>query len=284
MTLSEFKQIFLEKLIPLYGTNETQSLFRILINHFLGLRPVDLILQKDKKLTETQYEQLANRLERLVEEEPIQYILGETEFFGLAFNLTSDVLIPRQETEELVAWILSSTAVKKTISILDIGTGSGCIAISLAKQLPNAEVHAMDVSPKALAVAKKNAELHNVAITFVEQDILGTSVLSKDFDIIVSNPPYVRELEKAEMQKNVLDNEPALALYVPDADPLVFYQQITRLAKEHLSPNGVLFFEINQYLGQEMRTLLEDQNFESIELRKDLFGVDRMIKAQKKEL
>ncbi len=284
MTLSEFKQIFLEKLIPLYGTNEAQSLFRILINHFLGLRPVDLILQKDKKLTETQYEQLANRLERLVEEEPIQYILGETEFFGLAFNLTSDVLIPRQETEELVAWILSSTAVKKTISILDIGTGSGCIAISLAKQLPNAEVHAMDVSPKALAVAKKNAELHNVAITFVEQDILETSVLSKDFDIIVSNPPYVRELEKAEMQKNVLDNEPALALYVPDADPLVFYQQITRLAKEHLSPNGVLFFEINQYLGQEMRTLLEDQNFESIELRKDLFGVDRMIKAQKKEL
>ncbi len=284
MTLSEFKQIFLEKLIPLYGTNEAQSLFRILINHFLGLRPVDLILQKDKKLTETQYEQLANRLERLVEEEPIQYILGETEFFGLAFNLTSDVLIPRQETEELVAWILSSTAVKKTISILDIGTGSGCIAISLAKQLPNAEVHAMDVSPKALAVAKKNAELHNVAITFVEQDILETSVLSKDFDIIVSNPPYVRELEKAEMQKNVLDNEPALALYVPDADPLIFYQQITRLAKEHLSPNGVLFFEINQYLGQEMRTLLEDQNFESIELRKDLFGVDRMIKAQKKEL
>ena len=282
MTLSKFKHAFLEKLIPLYGTNEVQSLFRLLIDYYLSLRPVDLVLQKDKELTEVEYEQLDNALERLLKEEPIQYIIGQTEFYGLSFKVCSDVLIPRPETEELVTWVLSCVDVAKPLTILDIGTGSGCVAISLAKQLPQARVYAMDVSPKALVVAKENARINNVAVTFIEQDILATVALSKEVDIIVSNPPYVRELEKAEMQKNVLDNEPALALYVSDADPLIFYQKITVLATEHLSPNGMLFFEINQYLGNEMEKLLIEEGLNKVKLKKDLFGVDRMIKGVKK--
>ncbi len=288
MILSQFRSIFSEKLIPLYGVDEVQSFFRIIVDHYLGLQPVDLVLQKDKKLTESELYQLNNAQERLQKEEPIQYILGETEFYGLSFKVTPDVLIPRPETEELVAWVLESLKNRKlkthnseSVTILDIGTGSGCIAISLAKQLPNAKVYAIDVSTKALAVAKENAAINKVSIEFIIQDILKTAELPRIFDIVVSNPPYVRMLEQEEMQKNVLDNEPALALYVSDTDPLVFYKKIAALAAEKLSKNGLLFFEINQYLGQEMHQLLETENFEAIELKKDLFGADRMIKGKK---
>ena len=191
------------------------------------------------------------------------------------------MLIPRPETEELVDWVLTTvTPTSKPLKIIDIGTGSGCIAISLAKSLPNAEVTAVDVSAKALQVARRNAELNGVTINFLHQDILQTSTLPDTYDIIISNPPYVRSLEKAEMQANVLEYEPHLALFVSDTDPLLFYNRIATLARRTLLPQGSLFFEINQYLGDEMKTLLKAKGFEKVVLRKDLSGNDRMIMSR----
>jgi len=222
-------------------------------------------------------------LEQLKKEIPIQYLLGSTSFYGLNFEVNSDVLIPRPETEELVDWIIKDCLIFRndvTLKIVDIGTGSGCIAISLAKNLPNAQVFAIDVSGKALATAKKNAELNNVEVTFIQKNILETASLDFQFDIIVSNPPYVRNLEKVEINKNVLDNEPHLALFVDDNDALVFYRKIAELAQKSLSKNGQLYFEINQYLGKETVALLENLGFENLELRKDIYGNDRMIFAE----
>ena len=191
------------------------------------------------------------------------------------------MLIPRPETEELVDWVLTTvTPTSKPLKIIDIGTGSGCIAISLAKSLPNAEVTAVDVSGKALQVARCNAELNGVTINFLQQDILQTTTLPDTYDIIISNPPYVRSLEKAEMQANVLEYEPHLALFVSDTDPLLFYDRIATLARKSLSPQGSLFFEINQYLGEEMKALLKAKGFEKAVLRQDLSGNDRMIMSR----
>jgi release factor glutamine methyltransferase len=221
-------------------------------------------------------------LEQLKLEIPIQYLLGSTSFYGLDFEVNENVLIPRPETEELVEWIIKGNPKIegfKDLKILDIGTGSGCIAISLAKNMPNAKVYAIDISEKALATAKKNALLHKVDVTFITQNILETEDLKQQFDIIVSNPPYVRNLEKQEIKKNVLDNEPHLALFVEDNDALLFYKKIATLAQKNLLENGQLFFEINQYLGKETITLLEKMNFKNIELRKDIYGNDRMIRG-----
>ena len=202
-------------------------------------------------------------------------------FFSYRFLVDENVLIPRPETEELVDWVLTTvTPTSKPLKIIDIGTGSGCIAISLAKSLPNAEVTAVDVSAKALQVARCNAELNGVTINFLQQDILQTSTLPDTYDIIISNPPYVRSLEKAEMQANVLEYEPHLALFVSDTDPLLFYNRIAALARKSLSPQGSLFFEINQYLGDEMIALLKAKGFEKVVLRQDLSGNDRMIMSQ----
>jgi len=221
-------------------------------------------------------------LEPLKLEIPIQYLLGKTSFYGLDFEVNDDVLIPRPETEELVEWIIkgnSNTERFKDLKILDIGTGSGCIAISLAKNIPNAKVYAIDVSEKALATAKKNAVINQVDVAFITQNILETADLNQQFDIIVSNPPYVRNLEKQEIKKNVLNNEPHLALFVEDDDALIFYKKIAALAQKNLLENGQLFFEINQYLGKDMVALLEKTNFKNIELRKDIYGNDRMIRG-----
>ena len=191
------------------------------------------------------------------------------------------MLIPRPETEELVDWVLTTVIPSsKPLKIIDIGTGSGCIAISLAKSLPNAEVTAVDVSAKALQVARRNAELNEVTINFLHQDILQTTSLPDTYDIIISNPPYVRSLEKAEMQANVLEYEPHLALFVSDTDPLLFYDRIATLARQALLPEGSLFFEINQYLGEEMKALLKAKGFEKVVLRQDLSGNDRMIMSR----
>jgi release factor glutamine methyltransferase len=200
----------------------------------------------------------------------------------LEFEVNPNVLIPRPETEELVDWIIESQNSElrtQKLKILDIGTGSGCIAISLAKNLPNAEVFALDVSEQALATAQRNAESNQVQIQFIHQSILETEDFEHQFDIIVSNPPYVRDLEKQEIKKNVLDNEPHLALFVADNDALLFYRKIAQLAQKNLSPTGQLYFEINQYLGQEMVALLKEMNFQNTELRKDVYGNDRMTKS-----
>jgi release factor glutamine methyltransferase len=240
-----------------------------------------LALQTDLIFSEAEIAIWDSILEPLKKEIPIQYLLGKTSFYGLDFEVNNHVLIPRSETEELVEWIIQSTSKleKKDLKILDIGTGSGCIAISIAKNLPSASVFAIDVSENALATAHKNAERNKVNITFINQNILETEDLKQQFDIIVSNPPYVRHLEKAEIKKNVLDNEPHLALFVEDNDALIFYRKIAALAQKNLSPNGKLYFEINQYLGKEMIALLEKMNFKNIELRKDIYGNDRMITA-----
>ncbi|HBS53588.1 MAG TPA: peptide chain release factor N(5)-glutamine methyltransferase, partial [Flavobacterium sp.] len=221
-------------------------------------------------------------LEQLKKEIPIQYILGVTHFYGLEFEVNSAVLIPRPETEELVDWIIQnskSKAQNSRLKILDIGTGSGCIAVALAKNLLNAQVFALDVSEQALATAKTNSEKNQVQLAFIHQSILETLDLGQQFDIIVSNPPYVRELEKQEIKKNVLDNEPHLALFVEDNDALIFYRKIAQLAQKNLNPQGQLYFEINQYLGQEMLDLLQGMGFKNCELRKDIYRNDRMIQC-----
>jgi release factor glutamine methyltransferase len=221
---------------------------------------------------------------------PIQYIFGETEFYGLRFLVNENTLIPRQETEELVELIIESTnyELRNTkLKVLDIGTGSGCIAISLAKHLPTSEVFAIDVSKEALATAKKNAELNKVAINFILTNILDViklralEGLDKQFDIIVSNPPYVRNLEKAEIKPNVLEYEPHLALFVDDIDALLFYRKIAELAIKNLNPNGKLYFEINQYLGKETVELVESFGFKNVKLIKDIYGNDRIVFAEK---
>ena len=283
MTVTQLKNKFLENLDDKYPKEENLSFFNLLAEHFLQLNRLEIALEPTKKLNETEVSEFEGALEKLRVFEPIQYIIGETEFFSLNFKVTPAVLIPRPETEELVQWILDEVSLKQQqdLHILDIGTGSGCIPISLKKHLPKAQISAIDISEEALKVASLNAIKNKVSVNLVHQDILSTEKLPRQFDVIVSNPPYVRELEKAEMQQNVLQYEPETALYVKDENPLLFYNKITKLAQEGLSKNGVLFFEINQYLGEETKTMVEEHGFR-VELRKDMFGNFRMLKAQKR--
>ena len=293
MKLLDFKLHFKNSLSEIYPTTEIDSFFFLLMEEYLDLQRIDTVLKPDFKIDEENLSILKKALARLQNEEPIQYIIGKTEFYGLPFLVDENTLIPRPETEELVEWVLEEVGSwkfeagseklevgnDKSLSILDIGTGSGCIPISLAKNLSEVKISAIDVSVEALNIAKKNAALHKVAVNFLQVDILQTEKLPQKFDIIISNPPYVRELEKVEIQNNVLQNEPHLALFVSDKNPLIFYDKIADLAKNHLTKNGLLFFEINQYLGKETCDLLEDKGFKNISLKKDLFGNDRMIKA-----
>jgi release factor glutamine methyltransferase len=296
MLIKKYRTQFTQELTSIFDEKEIESFFYILLEAFHQLKRVDLVLNPDLKLDAFQLLQWETVLSQLKQQKPIQYILGETEFFGLPFYVNENTLIPRPETEELVDWILSNNRINESthermrtdevnqLKILDIGTGSGCIAISLAKNLSNDSVFAVDVSGKALATAKKNAELNEVKVTFIERNILETEDLNQQFDIIVSNPPYVRNLEKQEIHKNVLDYEPHLALFVEDNDALLFYRKITELAVKNLSKNGQLYFEINQYLGKEMVELLEKYNFKNIELKKDIYGNDRMIRCEIDEI
>ena len=248
----------------------------------MNLKRVDLALQPDLEFSTMSISKWDSYLKQLQLEIPIQYLLGTTCFYGLDFEVNSKVLIPRPETEELVEWIIESVAERyqnKKVKILDIGTGSGCIAISLAKNLPKAQVFALDVSTEALFVAKGNANKNGVNVVFIQKDILTTIDLEQEFDIIVSNPPYIRNLEKIEIKKNVLENEPHLALFVADEDPLLFYRKIADLALKNSAKGAQLFFEINQYLGTETVKLLRSKGFDNIVLRKDLYENDRMIKA-----
>ncbi|MBP6182729.1 peptide chain release factor N(5)-glutamine methyltransferase [Flavobacterium sp.] len=282
MKIKEYRTQFIDALTLIYDASEAESFFYLILEEKKQLKRIDLALYPDLVFLEEEITVWNSILEQLQQEIPIQYLLGKTSFYGLDFVVNENVLIPRPETEELVEWILESQKSKvksQKVKILDIGTGSGCIAISLAKNIPNAQVFAIDISEKALATAQKNAQKNVVNITFINQNILETEDLQQQFDIIVSNPPYVRNLEKEEIKKNVLDNEPHLALFVEDNDALIFYKKIAELAQKNLSGNGQLYFEINQYLGKEMIDLLEKMNFKNIELRKDIYGNDRMMKA-----
>ena len=287
MNIKNYKTQFIQELSPIYDAGEAESFFFLILEAKKQLKRIDLALNPDLTFFDEEIQLWNSILEQLKKEIPVQYLLGKTSFYGLEFEVNENVLIPRPETEELVDWIIRSRKLSfdsaqddsGKLKILDIGTGSGCIAISLAKNIPNAQVFAIDVSEKALATAKRNAEINGVEVAFLEKNILEIEDLGQQFDIIVSNPPYVRELEKEEIKKNVLDNEPHLALFVEDDDALVFYRKIAELAQKNLSPNGQLFFEINQYLGKEMMELLEKMNFKNIELRKDIYGNDRMIRG-----
>ena len=282
MQILPFKNQFYEQLRDLYPETEIQSFFNILVEFKLNLTRIEVALKPEYDLKEIDLDFFEKAVKDLKKQVPIQHIIGETEFYGLTFNVNNNVLIPRPETEELVNWIIDDSKLKiqnSKLKILDIGTGSGCIPISLAKNLPNAEIQAMDISPEALKISKKNAENNDVTIQFIEIDILNTLTLPSTFDVIVSNPPYVRELEKEKMEDNVLAHEPHLALFVKDENPLLFYNKIADLAKNHLSKNGSIYFEINQYLGKETVELLKSKGFSTIEIKKDVFGVDRMIKA-----
>ena len=271
----------------------TQYIKRLLMSHITGLSTAQLLAEPNLQLTKEQQVWLDDAICRLGNNEPLQHVLGYSTFYGYRFKCDGRALVPRPETEELVDWILHDISTLNsqlsTLNILDIGTGTGCIALSLAKELTNSTVTALDISEEALSLAKENAKLLEVEnVDFIKGDILNIETQNTEtqniaslqkYEIIVSNPPYVRECEKAEMEANVLDYDPHTALFVTDDDPLIFYRTIGKFALTHLTPNGTLYFEINQYLGQETCDLLIGLGYKNVELREDINGNARMIKA-----
>lgn len=292
MNIKSLKTHFFSELQTIQEDSEIESFFFILTEFLHNLKRIDVSLNSGFEVSESDLNKWETIISELKTEKPIQYITGEAWFYGLRFEVNENTLIPRTETEELVEWIINSQKSKdqnliiqksNNLTILDIGTGSGCIPIALKKEIPNAQVSAIDISEKALEMARKNALVNQVEVNFIHQDILTSQHLNLStsqhllFDVIVSNPPYVRNLEKQEIKRNVLDYEPHLALFVADSDALLFYRKIAQLALKSLAPNGKLFFEINQYLGKETVELVEQLGFKNIELRKDFMGNDRMI-------
>jgi release factor glutamine methyltransferase len=288
--MKTIKDVFLSfqnALETLYDAQETGSITLMVLEELTGMSRARIKAFPEDDVPADAIEKLIAILEELKTGKPVQYILGTTEFYGLNFLVNPAVLIPRPETEELVEWVLQSGKSKvksqKSLSILDIGTGSGCIAITLKKNLPGAKVTAIDISTDALQTAKQNAVINEVEVEFIEQDILQSEKLKvkskKKFNIIVSNPPYVTLEDKLQMHQNVTGFEPHTALFVPEHDPLIFYKTIACFAAEQLEDNGLLFFEINENYGKETVELLMRNGFTNIELRKDMSGRDRMIKA-----
>ena len=324
MLLKSYKTKFIKELSSLHDDKEMESFFYLILENFHQIKRIDLALNPQMEMNDKQLLYWERVLADLKKQKPIQYILGETEFYGLRFLVNENTLIPRPETEELLELIIKQNSkfqippdpkvngakLNSKLKILDIGTGSGCIAIALKKNLPNSEVFAIDISEEALETAKKNAQINQVEIHFIQADILKinnleqlpssnsqlptsnfhlpTSVfqlpssnfhLPTTFDIIVSNPPYVRNIEKQEINPNVLEYEPHLALFVEDDDALLFYRKIAQLALKSLTPNGKLYFEINQYLGKETVELIKSFGFKNVVLHKDIYGNDRKIEG-----
>ena len=269
------------ELAGLYPVSEIEGFTRIIFEAVCGWGFTDQIKKRHEKVSKTDFEKIKFIVSRLKNFEPIQYILGETEFYGLKLIVNPAVLIPRPETEELVQWITNSKLPGES-AILDIGTGSGCIALAIKNQLKNSDVFGIDISEKAVDVARQNAIKNNLDVGFFQADILKWEEFEwKNYDVIVSNPPYIRESEKVQMNSNVLDYEPENALFVSDLDPLVFYRSIAAFAKKYLAKNGILFFEINENLGLEMKEMLVDFGFKDIEIRKDINSKNRMICCMK---
>ena len=282
MKLSQLKINFTTVLQGVYDKEEVHCFFYILCDFFLQYSRFEVSMALDTIVSAKNITAFEKAMLRLKKQEPIQYILGTTEFYGLTFKVNEHTLIPRPETEELVDWVLSNLHDQdRVLDILDIGTGSGCIAISLAKNIPTARVSGLDISEKTLEVAQENAIKNQVLVSFCKKDILETTALKNKYDVMVSNPPYVRQLEKKAMNANVLDYEPGLALFVPNEDPLLFYRKIAQLAMVSLQTRGWLYFEINEYLSKEMDVLLKEIGFANIEIKKDFREVPRMIKCQK---
>lgn len=270
--------------ITTYEKAEAKEIVFWLLEHYLNLRKIDII--SDKTIDNQSSINWNSIIERLNAHEPIQYVLGETTFYGRRFLVDKSVLIPRPETEELVSYVIKQQGIEESryqdkLSILDIGTGSGCIAISLAAELPNSEVSAFDISEKALTTAQKNAELNSVKVNFQKVDILRfldkNERIDSTFSIIVSNPPYVTKSESSEMRKNVLDFEPHLALFVEDDDPLIFYEAIAKFASKHLQNNGLLATEINETLGESTAKIFKKYGFTEVKIIKDIHKKDRFV-------
>jgi len=281
MTVKALQEEFQKQLIFNHPKDEINSFFYLLSEAYLDKNRLDIALAPNDEINNSKTTLFLDALAQLKNEYPIQYIIGEVEFMDLTFEVNKNVLIPRPETEELIKWVLTTEEGSEDMSILDIGTGSGCIPIILAHSMAKSSVTSFDVSEKAIEVAKKNAIKNKVDIQLVVQNILSIDTLDASYDIIISNPPYVRESEKAQMKNNVLNYEPDIALFVSDNDPLIFYKHIARLAIKSLKPSGALYFEINQYLGSALCTFLKDLGFKEIELKKDIYGADRMIRAIK---
>jgi release factor glutamine methyltransferase len=282
MSLNDIKQALKKQLSSQYETVELNPILSILIEHITGWDQLHQALHKDQPISAEQRLAFEKAATELAAGRPIQYITGKAWFMGEPYTVNDQVLIPRPETEELVDWIIEYAEIKgSALRILDIGTGSGCIAIALKKALPEAKVSAIDISTNALKIAASNADGLNAEIEFIPLDILNTAFLPDQYDVIVSNPPYIPLQEMKNMELQVTDYEPNIALFVPDEDPLVFYKAIARLAKLHLASNGQLFFEIHYDQGDAMIALLDEMHFHA-ELRADLFGKDRMIRASLK--
>jgi release factor glutamine methyltransferase len=270
-------QYIKKELAGFYPITEIEGFSRIIFETVCGWGFTEQIVKKHEKISVADYEEIKNIVLRLKNLEPIQYILGETEFLGLKLKVNPSVLIPRPETEELVQWIIQSNLPEDS-RILDIGTGSGCIALALKNKLKNPGVFGVDISENALEVARQNALKNNLKVHFFQADILEWELFNwENYDAIVSNPPYIRESEKTQMHTNVLEYEPGNALFVTDHNPLVFYRSISAFALKHLTKEGKLFFEINENLGSETNEMLLDFGFRDIEIRKDINGKNRMI-------
>lgn len=280
--ISDVFRHYLQSLETTYASSEAKSFLYLLIDHFFKLNRLDIAKDPDTRLSESELLKIHFAVKDILNNKPIQHIIGSTNFCGFQFSVDSNVLIPRPETEELVEMIVKDClTIKEEISILDIGTGSGCIAVSLKKLIPNSIIHALDVSKEALNIACKNAKINEAKIVFSQSDILNiteTKTLQK-FDVIVSNPPYIRNSEKSLMQKNVLDYDPEKALFVSDDDPLIFYRRIADLGLNHLNENGSIYFEINEAFGIETAKLLEGANYSTIKIHKDFRGKDRFVSA-----
>ncbi len=293
--IKDIRKYYCESLCSLYDNDEADAMILILLKHYFNIDRVRMVLEPDLRLSESEMLKIHFAVKDLLKHKPIQYIIGETEFCDLKFKVNENVLIPRPETSEMVRKIHNAqfiihneqstinnldkkSAFNSKLTILDVGTGSGCIAISLAKLLPEAQIFALDISETALSVAKENAEINNVNISFIVDDILNLkNNIETKFDIIVSNPPYVRELERVEMRDNVLKWEPHKALFVSDENPLIFYRKILEFAKSHLNKNGEVWFEINEFLGKEMTDLCHELGFSDVKIHKDFRDRDRIL-------
>jgi len=273
-------QTIRRELNGLYTSSEISVLTRLILEEVCSTSFAGIATDKINHLSGFQTRKMEDILSRLKRGEPHQYVMGKTSFYGMEFRVTADVLIPRPETEELVEWILSENTSENPV-MLDMGTGSGCIAVALAKNIPSANVRAWDISENALQIAAENAEKNEVTVHFSRQDILQPLTPGMTYDIVVSNPPYVMESEAEDMERNVLDFEPHEALFVPDVNPLLFYERIADAALTILNDGGRLYFEINRSKGPEIVEMLEDRGFVEIELRKDISGNNRMIRAVK---
>lgn len=282
MKLQELIHKISSQLNGIYPISEVKALTRIIIEEVYGVPFYSLNSDKINNLSRSSLTKAEDIINRLKNREPIQYILGETEFYGLRFKIDENVLIPRQETEELVEWIISDNINYNDCTILDIGTGSGCIAVTLASKLTHASVYAWDISSGALSVAAENADRHGVNVKMSKQDVLKEIVVSDRYDVIVSNPPYILESEKSEMEDNVLLFEPHQALFVTNDNPLLFYHRISDIANNLLNVGGRLYFEINRGMGDEIVRLLINKGYSDVQLRKDISGNQRMVKAEKK--